>query len=192
MFAPNQISLDDLPAGPGSRIVRAAEVDVWQDGYRFLAAVREAAGKVEENARSTYAAAYAKGYAEGRAAGAIEASRLVRDTTLALYTFAAEHARPRGILIADTKFEFGLDDANEVVWIDEALTPDSSRFWDAATYRTGISPPSYDKQFVRDWLETTGWDKNPPAPELPADVVARTREKYVDAFRVLTGADPEL
>jgi type III secretion protein L len=84
MFAPNQISLDDLPAAPGSRIVRATEVDAWQDGYRFLAAVREAAGKVEENARKTYAAAYAKGYTEGRAAGAIEASRLVRDTTLAV------------------------------------------------------------------------------------------------------------
>jgi type III secretion protein L len=90
MFAPNSISLDDLPAAPGSRIVRAAEVDVWQDGYRFLAAVREAAGKVEENARSSYAAAYAKGYAEGRAAGAIEASRLVRDTTLAVDRYLAK------------------------------------------------------------------------------------------------------
>jgi type III secretion protein L len=90
MFALNQISLDDLPAAPGVRIVRAAEVDVWQDGYRFLAAVREAAGKVEEDARSTYATAYAKGYAEGRAAGATEASRLVRDTTLAVDRYLAK------------------------------------------------------------------------------------------------------
>jgi type III secretion protein L len=90
MLAPNQISLDDLPAGPGSRIVRAAQVDVWQDGYRFLAAVREAAGKVEENAHNTYAAAYAKGFTEGRSAGAIEASRLVRDTTLAVDRYLAK------------------------------------------------------------------------------------------------------
>jgi type III secretion protein L len=90
MFAPNPISLDDLPGAPGSRIVRAAEVDVWQDGYRFLAAVREAAANVEENARSTYAAAYAKGYAEGRGGGAIEASRLVRDTTLAVDRYLAK------------------------------------------------------------------------------------------------------
>src|SRR5262245_56789699 len=90
MFAPNQISLDDLPAAPGSRIVRAAQVEAWQDGYRFLAAVREAAGKVEESARSTYAAAYAKGYQEGRAAGAIEASRLVRDTTLGVDRYLAK------------------------------------------------------------------------------------------------------
>jgi type III secretion protein L len=90
MFAPNQIALDDLPAGPGSRIVRAAQVDAWQDGFRFLAAVREAADKVEDNARSTYAAAYAKGYAEGRAAGAIEATRLVRDTTLGVDRYLAK------------------------------------------------------------------------------------------------------
>jgi type III secretion protein L len=90
MFAPNQISLDDLPAGPGSRIVRAAQVEAWRDGFRFLSAVREAAGKVEENARRTYAAAYAKGYKEGRAAGAIEASRLVRDTTLGVDRYLAK------------------------------------------------------------------------------------------------------
>jgi phosphoribosylaminoimidazole-succinocarboxamide synthase len=113
----------------------------------------------------------------------------LRAVTLELYGQAAAHAETKGILIADTKFEFGLDDANEVVWIDEALTPDSSRFWDAATYRTGISPPSYDKQFVRDWLERTGWSKTPPAPELPPDVVEGTRARYVEAYEKLTGKD---
>jgi phosphoribosylaminoimidazole-succinocarboxamide synthase len=115
----------------------------------------------------------------------------LRELTLRLYRDAAAYAAERGIIIADTKFEFGLADG-KVVWIDEALTPDSSRFWPADQYAVGSNPPSYDKQFVRDWLETTGWDKNPPAPPLPEEVVARTREKYIDAFRVLTGAEPEL
>ncbi len=115
----------------------------------------------------------------------------LRDLTLMLYTRAAEYALTKGIIIADTKFEFGLDDGR-VVWIDEALTPDSSRFWPADQYKVGANPPSYDKQFVRDWLETTGWNKTPPAPSLPEDVVAKTREKYIDAFRQLTGAEPLL
>ena len=110
----------------------------------------------------------------------------LRDLTLSLYQQAAEYALTRGIIIADTKFEFGLRNG-KVVWIDEALTPDSSRFWPAQQYKVGSNPPSFDKQFVRDWLETTSWDKNPPAPELPADVVARTREKYLEAYRELTG-----
>jgi len=115
----------------------------------------------------------------------------LRDLTLRLYSEAAEYAASRGIIIADTKFEFGIRDG-KVVWIDETLTPDSSRFWPADQYAVGSNPPSYDKQFVRDWLETTGWDKNPPAPELPSSVVDKTREKYVEAFRVLTGQEPEL
>jgi phosphoribosylaminoimidazole-succinocarboxamide synthase len=119
--------------------------------------------------------------------GASLAAQL-RDLTLSLYSRAAEYALTRGIIIADTKFEFGLRDGR-VVWIDEALTPDSSRFWPADQYATGKNPPSYDKQFVRDWLESTGWDKNPPAPELPNEVVARTREKYLDAYRQLTGSE---
>jgi len=119
------------------------------------------------------------------------ASRL-RDLTLAIYSEAASYAASRGVLVADTKFEFGLDEDGEVVWIDEALTPDSSRFWPATSWHEGGSPPSYDKQFVRDWLETTGWDKSPPAPVLPADVVAGTLGRYVEAFRVLTGVDPVL
>jgi phosphoribosylaminoimidazole-succinocarboxamide synthase len=115
----------------------------------------------------------------------------LRDLTLRLYSEAAEYALSRGIIIADTKFEFGLLQGR-VVWIDEALTPDSSRFWPADQYVVGMNPPSYDKQFVRDWLESTGWDKNPPAPELPNEVVERTREKYIEAFRVLTGGDLQL
>jgi phosphoribosylaminoimidazole-succinocarboxamide synthase len=115
----------------------------------------------------------------------------LRDLTLSIYHQAAEYALTRGIIIADTKFEFGLLDGR-IVWIDEALTPDSSRFWPANQYAVGRNPPSYDKQFVRDWLETIGWDKNPPAPELPADVVEHTRAKYLEAYRVLTGGELEL
>ncbi len=112
----------------------------------------------------------------------------LRDLSLAIYHAAAGYAAERGIILCDTKFEFGLVDGN-VILIDEVLTPDSSRYWPADEYRTGTSPPSYDKQFVRDWLETTGWDKNSPPPTLPADVVARTREKYIEAYRKLVGAD---
>ncbi len=112
----------------------------------------------------------------------------LRDLTLKLYSRAAEYALTRGIIIADTKFEFGLFE-KRVVWIDEALTPDSSRFWPADQYTTGRNPPSYDKQFVRDWLETTGWNKTPPSPELPSEVVMRTREKYLEAYRQLTGGE---
>jgi phosphoribosylaminoimidazole-succinocarboxamide synthase len=110
----------------------------------------------------------------------------LRDLTLEIYEEASNYALSRGIIIADTKFEFGLID-DRVIWIDEALTPDSSRFWPADQYVVGKNPPSYDKQFVRDWLETTGWDKNPPAPELPREVVEKTREKYLDAYKQLTG-----
>ena len=116
----------------------------------------------------------------------------LRDLTLGIYSEAAAYAASRGVIVADTKFEFGLDEDGSVVWIDEALTPDSSRFWPAPSWREGGSPPSFDKQFVRDWLETTGWDKTPPAPILPSDVVAGTLDRYVEAFRVLTGADPVL
>jgi phosphoribosylaminoimidazole-succinocarboxamide synthase len=113
----------------------------------------------------------------------------LRDLTLQIYRRAADYAAARGIIIADTKFEFGLYQGR-VVWIDEALTPDSSRFWPADQYVVGKNPPSFDKQFVRDWLESTGWDKNPPPPDLPPDVVGRTREKYLAAYRQLTGSEP--
>ena len=117
----------------------------------------------------------------------VELTAKLRDLTLEIYRRAAAYAESRGILLADTKFEFGLDDAGKVVWIDEALTPDSSRFWPRASWRPGGSPPSYDKQFLRDWLEKSGWDKSPPAPVLPADVVAGTRARYVEAYETLTG-----
>ncbi len=111
----------------------------------------------------------------------------VKDISTRLYREASEFAATRGIIIADTKFEFGLDDKNEVVLIDEVLTADSSRFWPADQYQVGISPPSYDKQYVRDYLETLDWDKTPPAPKLPADVIARTSAKYREALEKITG-----
>ncbi len=110
----------------------------------------------------------------------------VRDAAIALYKAAAEYALTRGIIIADTKFEFGLDAAGTLTLIDEVLTPDSSRFWPADQYRVGENPPSYDKQYVRDWLTASGWNKQAPGPELPAEVVARTAEKYQEALRLLT------
>jgi phosphoribosylaminoimidazole-succinocarboxamide synthase len=110
----------------------------------------------------------------------------VRATALALYRFAAEHALARGIIIADTKFEFGLDEAGHLTLIDEALTPDSSRFWPVDTYRVGESPPSFDKQFVRDYLETLDWDKRAPGPKLPQEIIERTSAKYAEALQRLT------
>jgi phosphoribosylaminoimidazole-succinocarboxamide synthase len=116
-----------------------------------------------------------------------ELAEVLRDKTLALYRWAADYAQGRGILLADTKFEWGHAADGELILIDEVLTPDSSRFWPADAYTPGGSPPSYDKQFVRDWLETTGWDKNSPPPPLPEEVVERTRQKYLEAFERLTG-----
>ena len=110
-----------------------------------------------------------------------EVAERVRRVSLQLYEQAVEHAAARGIMIADTKFEFGLDADGEVVLIDEVLTPDSSRFWPADEYQPGSSPPSFDKQYVRDYLESTGWDKKPPAPSLPAEVIERTAQKYQEA-----------
>ncbi len=114
----------------------------------------------------------------------------IQRIALDLYRFAAEHARQRGILIADTKFEFGLDVKGRLVLIDEALTPDSSRFWPMASYKPGISPPSFDKQFVRDYLESLDWNKQPPAPHLPPDILTRTSDNYREALRLLTAARP--
>ena len=112
----------------------------------------------------------------------------VRDATLALYTEAADYALTRGIIIADTKFEFGVDEAGKLYLIDEALTPDSSRFWPADQYQVGSNPPSFDKQFVRDWLEASGWNKQPPAPHIPPEVLQKTAAKYREAQQRLTGA----
>jgi phosphoribosylaminoimidazole-succinocarboxamide synthase len=126
-----------------------------------------------------------------------ELAEKVRSISLEIYRRAAEYAEPRGIILADTKFEFGLmgkdgsglysEPGGTLIWIDEALTPDSSRFWPAEGYQPGRAQPSYDKQYVRDYLERIGWNKQPPGPELPADVVAATREKYREAYRQLTG-----
>ncbi len=115
-----------------------------------------------------------------------ELAARVRDLSLQIYTEAAAYALERGIIIADTKFEFGLDDAGVLHLIDEVLTPDSSRFWPADQYQPGVSPPSFDKQFVRDYLETLDWDKTPPGPELPEEIITRTAEKYAEAERLLT------
>ena len=115
-----------------------------------------------------------------------EVADRVRDLTLELYGRAADHARQRGIILADTKFEFGLVDG-EIVLIDEVLTPDSSRFWPADDYEPGRAQRSFDKQYVRDWLETLDWDKTPPGPELPDEIVQRTRSRYVEAYELLTG-----
>jgi len=142
----------------------------------FTPASKAPAGQHDENI--TYAEAE-------QAVGAKHAAQ-VRDLSIRLYSEAASYAATRGIIIADTKFEFGVDERGDVVLIDEALTPDSSRFWPASEYRVGISPPSFDKQFVRDWLETQSWNKKPPAPALPADVLAKTSEKYKEALRLLT------
>lgn len=112
----------------------------------------------------------------------------VRDATVALYVEAANYAATKGIIIADTKFEFGVDEAGKLYLIDEALTPDSSRFWPAEAYKVGSNPPSFDKQFVRDWLETSGWDKQAPAPHVPQDVLQKTADKYHEALQRLMAA----
>jgi phosphoribosylaminoimidazole-succinocarboxamide synthase len=142
----------------------------------FTPATKAAAGSHDENIAFSEVE---------RLVGAERASE-VRRAVLALYAFAAQHARARGIIIADTKFEFGFDRDGRLTLIDEVLTPDSSRFWPADRYRPGVSPPSFDKQFVRDYLETLDWDKRAPAPRLPAEVIARTSEKYLEALKRLT------
>lgn len=120
--------------------------------------------------------------------GAEQTARL-RDTSLRLYSEAHAYARERGIIIADTKFEFGLDKNGELLLVDEVLTPDSSRFWPADEYEPGRSQPSFDKQFVRDYLETLDWDKQPPAPAIPAEIAAATTARYLEAYRLLTGKE---
>jgi phosphoribosylaminoimidazole-succinocarboxamide synthase len=120
-----------------------------------------------------------------------EIASKVRDVSLAIYSQAASYAKTKGIIIADTKFEFGLDAAGQLVVIDEVLTPDSSRFWPEDSYQAGISPPSFDKQFVRDYLETLDWDKTAPGPALPEEIINKTSEKYREALVQLTGSDLE-
>ena len=143
----------------------------------FTPATKAPAGEHDENISYEEAA---------KIVGPIYAEQ-VRNASLRLYREAADYAATRGIIIADTKFEFGVDAAGTLHLIDEALTPDSSRFWPKSSYSTGVSPPSFDKQFVRDWLESQPWNKKAPAPRLPADVLAKTSEKYQEALRLLVG-----
>jgi phosphoribosylaminoimidazole-succinocarboxamide synthase len=146
----------------------------------FTPATKAAAGEHDENIS----------FAETERLIGAELAAKVRASAIALYEFAAAHARARGIIIADTKFEFGLDEHGTLTLIDEALTPDSSRFWPADAYRAGASPPSFDKQYVRDYLETLAWNKRAPGPKLPPEIITRTSEKYHEALRRLTRAAP--
>ncbi len=143
----------------------------------FTPATKAAAGTHDENIP----------FAEVERLVGTERAAEVRSAALALYAFAAQHARARGIIIADTKFEFGLDRDGRLTLMDEVLTPDSSRFWPADRYRPGTSPPSFDKQFVRDYLETLDWNKKAPGPPLPAEIIRKTSEKYLEAVARLTG-----
>ena len=118
-----------------------------------------------------------------------ETTTSLRNTTLSLYNKARHYARNRGIIIADTKFEFGLDDSGEIILVDEVLTPDSSRFWPLEAYAPGKSQPSFDKQFVRDYLETLNWDKKPPAPAIPSEIADATTGRYLEAYKLITGND---
>jgi phosphoribosylaminoimidazole-succinocarboxamide synthase len=126
-------------------------------------------------------------WAKEEGIGSEEMAERIREVTLRLYSEAASFAASKGIMIADTKFEFGLDERGVLHVMDEVLTPDSSRFWPVESYAVGSNPPSYDKQYVRDWLESILWNKTPPAPALPDDVAKRTSEKYMEAFEKLTG-----
>jgi phosphoribosylaminoimidazole-succinocarboxamide synthase len=119
--------------------------------------------------------------------GDAELMRRVADRAIELYSFAADHARENGVILADTKFEFGLDESGALVVGDEVLTPDSSRYWPAEGYEPGHGQPSFDKQYVRDWATASGWDRKPPAPEIPEDVVAGTRARYIEAYERITG-----
>ncbi|HVT56859.1 MAG TPA: phosphoribosylaminoimidazolesuccinocarboxamide synthase [Thermoanaerobaculia bacterium] len=138
------------------------------------------------------AAFRASGAGGAGGAGAAELATRLRRLTLALYQRGAAHAAARGLILADTKFEFGLDPAGQLLLIDEVLTPDSSRYWDAAAWRPGEEPASFDKQYVRNWLDRSGWDRESPPPTLPPEIVAGTRDRYLEAFRRLTGREPEL
>ncbi|QDD11275.1 phosphoribosylaminoimidazolesuccinocarboxamide synthase [Candidatus Methylopumilus planktonicus] len=145
----------------------------------FTPSSKEAVGRHDENIS----------YEECEARVGKDVASRIKEISIKLYHEASTFALTKGIIIADTKFEFGLDDENHLVLIDEILTPDSSRFWPLDQYREGASQPSFDKQFIRDWLENSGWNKTPPPPSLPEDVIRRTSEKYLEAFKKLTGQD---
>jgi phosphoribosylaminoimidazole-succinocarboxamide synthase len=145
----------------------------------FTPSSKEVVGKHDENIS----------YEECEARVGKEVASRIQEISIKLYQEASTFALTKGIIIADTKFEFGLDDENHLVLIDEILTPDSSRFWPLDNYREGASQPSFDKQFIRDWLENSGWNKTPPPPSLPEDVITKTSQKYLEAFKKLTGQD---
>jgi phosphoribosylaminoimidazole-succinocarboxamide synthase len=145
----------------------------------FTPSSKEAVGRHDENIS----------YEECEARVGKDVASRIKEISIKLYHEASTFALTKGIIIADTKFEFGLDDENHLVLIDEILTPDSSRFWPLDQYREGVSQPSFDKQFIRDWLENSGWNKTPPPPSLPEDVIRKTSEKYLEAFKKLTGQD---
>jgi phosphoribosylaminoimidazole-succinocarboxamide synthase len=163
-------SVCGIPLPPGLKMAEALPEPI------FTPASKAPAGQHDENVDfDAVVRTVGREYAES-----------IRRITLALYAFAAAHARSRNIIIADTKFEFGTDKAGNLILIDEVLTPDSSRFWPIASYKPGISPPSFDKQFVRDYLETLDWNKRAPGPHLPPQVIARTSDKYREALARLT------
>ena len=145
----------------------------------FTPSSKEAVGRHDENIS----------YEECEARVGKDIASRIKEISIKLYQEASTFALTKGIIIADTKFEFGLDDENHLVLIDEILTPDSSRFWPLDQYHEGASQPSFDKQFIRDWLENNGWNKTPPPPSLPEDVIRKTSEKYLEAFKKLTGQD---
>ena len=145
----------------------------------FTPSSKEAVGRHDENIS----------YEECEARVGKDVASCIKEISIKLYQEASTFALTKGIIIADTKFEFGLDDENHLVLIDEILTPDSSRFWPLDQYHEGTSQPSFDKQFIRDWLENSGWNKTPPPPSLPEDVIRKTSEKYLEAFKKLTGQD---
>jgi phosphoribosylaminoimidazole-succinocarboxamide synthase len=145
----------------------------------FTPSSKEAVGRHDENIS----------YEECEARVGKDVASRIKEISIKLYHEASTFALTKGIIIADTKFEFGLDDENHLVLIDEILTPDSSRFWPLDQYREEASQPSFDKQFIRDWLENSGWNKTPPPPSLPEDVIRKTSEKYLEAFKKLTGQD---
>ena len=145
----------------------------------FTPSSKEAVGRHDENIS----------YEECEARVGKDVASSIKEISIKLYQEASTFALTKGIIIADTKFEFGLDDENHLVLIDEILTPDSSRFWPLDQYHEGASQPSFDKQFIRDWLENSGWNKTPPPPSLPEDVIRKTSEKYLEAFKKLTGQD---
>jgi phosphoribosylaminoimidazole-succinocarboxamide synthase len=202
MLAPRAMIVKRLKTVPLEAVVRGYVIGSgWKDyqrtgaisGIKLPAGLRQAA-KLPQTlfTPSTKAAIgdHDETISFEQAAGLVgaELAARVRDTAIALYEFAANHARARGIIIADTKFEFAQDADGRLTLIDEVLTPDSSRFWPADTWREGTSPPSFDKQFVRDYLETLDWNKQAPGPRLPPAVIAGTRAKYLEALAILTRA----